>query len=65
MTLDVQRCEGDLDQLQAELEQWQTLDPPGLDLWRHKLDTLIREIVGPNNALAIRLVGLRLKSDST
>lgn len=65
MALDVQRCRTDLAALQAELEQWQTPGPPGLELWRHKLAALISEILGPNHALAIRLSGLRWDSGST
>ncbi|HUZ56385.1 MAG TPA: TIGR02391 family protein [Streptosporangiaceae bacterium] len=65
MALDVQRCQADLDDLQAELGQWQTPDAPGLELWKHKLATLIGEIFDPNHALAIRLSGLRWGSSST
>jgi len=65
MALDVQRCRADLKELQAQLEQWQTPDPPGLELWRHKLYALIGEILDPQDALAIRLTGLRWEPDST
>jgi hypothetical protein len=62
MTLDVQHCRAELDELQAELEQWSMPSPPGLDLWRHKLSTLIGEILDPTHALATRLSGLHWKS---
>lgn len=65
MALDVQRCRKDLDELEAELEQWRTPGPPGLDLWRHKLCALIGEVLDPHDALAIKLVGLRWRLDST
>ena len=65
MALDVQRCRKDLDEFQAELEQWRTPDPPGLELWRHKLDALIGEILDPKHALAIQLAGLGWKAATT
>jgi Protein of unknown function (Hypoth_ymh) len=65
MTLDVQRCRTELDELQAELEQWSTPRPPGLDLWRHKLSALIGEILDPNHALATRLAYIRWDSGAS
>jgi hypothetical protein len=65
MALDVQRSREDLDQLKAELEEWRTPDSPGLNLWRHKLDALIGQILDPNHALAIQLAGLRWTADTT
>jgi PhoPQ-activated pathogenicity-related protein len=65
MALDVERRHSELDELQAELEQLSAPSEPGLDLWRHKLSTLISEILDPNHALAIRLAGIRWHSRST
>lgn len=65
MALDVQRCRADLNDLEAELKQWQTPHPPGLELWKHKLAAMIGEILDPHHALAIRLSGLRWDSGST
>jgi hypothetical protein len=58
VTLDVQRCRDELDGLEAELERWTAPNPPGFDLWRHKMHALIGEILDPNASLATRLVGL-------
>jgi pyrimidine deaminase RibD-like protein len=58
VTLDVQRCRNELDGLEAQLDQWTAPNPPGFDLWRHKMHSIIGEILDPNASLAIRLVGL-------
>lgn len=58
MTLDVQRCRNELDELGAQLDQWTAPNPPGYDLWRHKMHSLIGEILEPNHSLAIQLTGL-------
>lgn len=58
MTLDVQLCRNELDELEAQLGQRAAPNPPGFDLWRHKMHSLIGEILDPNHSLAIRLVGL-------
>lgn len=58
MTLDVQRCRKELDELEAQLGQWIAPNPPGFDLWRHKMHSLIGEILDPHSPLAIRLTGL-------
>lgn len=55
VTLDVQRCYAELDQLEAELDQWTVPNPPGFELWRHKMYALIGEILDPNHSMAIRL----------
>jgi Protein of unknown function (Hypoth_ymh) len=65
MALDVERCSSELDELQAELEQLSAPSEPGLDRWRHKLSTLITEILDPNHALAIRLAGIHWRFRST
>jgi hypothetical protein len=57
--LDVQRYRADLGALEAELRQWTAPNPPGLDLWRHKLYALIEEILDSHHALAIRASGIR------
>jgi Protein of unknown function (Hypoth_ymh) len=58
VTLDVQRCRSELDALEAQLDQWTAPSPPGFDVWRHKMHSLIGEILEPNHSLAIRLTGL-------
>jgi hypothetical protein len=58
VTLDVQRCRNDLDELEAQLGQWTEAPPPGFGLWRHKMHSLIGEILDPNHSLAIRLTAL-------
>jgi hypothetical protein len=58
MALDVQRCRNELDELEGQLDQWTAPNPPGFDLWRHKMHSLIGEILDPNHSLAIRLVSL-------
>jgi hypothetical protein len=58
VTLDVQRCRSELDELETELDRWAAAGEPGFDLWRHKMHALIGEILDPNHSLAIRLVGL-------
>jgi hypothetical protein len=62
--MDVQRYRDELDQLEAELSRWTAPGPPGFDVWRHKMNSLIGEILDPNHSLAIRMVGLtdRLRS---
>jgi hypothetical protein len=62
--MDVQRYRDELDQLEAELSQWTAPGPPNFDVWRHKMHSLIGEILDPNHSLAIQLVGLtdRLRS---
>jgi hypothetical protein len=67
VTLDVQRCRNELDELETELDHWTEPGAPGLDLWRHKMHALIGEILDPNHSLAIRLVGLtdRLRGGAT
>jgi hypothetical protein len=62
VAIDVQRYGAELDELDAELKQWQAPDPPGLSVWRHKLYALIGEILDPEHALAIRLSGVRLNT---
>jgi hypothetical protein len=59
MPLNVERCRSELDQLELELDGWSQANPPGLELWTHKLYARIGEIVGPKHALAIRLSGVR------
>lgn len=61
----MQRCRAELDELEAELRQWQAPDPPGLSVWRHKLYALIGEILDPKHALAIRLSGVRLDTTAS
>jgi hypothetical protein len=58
VTLDVQRCRNELDELETELDHWTEPGAPGFDLWRHKMHALIGEILDPNHSLAIQLVGL-------
>lgn len=58
MTLDVQRCRAELDQLKAELDGWDAPNPPGFQLWRHKMNALIAEVLDPQHSLAIRLPGI-------
>lgn len=54
----MQRCRKELDELEAQLGQWTAPNPPGFDLWRHKMHSLIGEILDPHSSLAIRLTSL-------
>jgi hypothetical protein len=58
VSLDVQRCRNELDELEVQLGQWSAANPPGFGLWRHKMHSLIGEILDPNHSLAIRLAGV-------
>jgi hypothetical protein len=62
VALDVERCRAELDELEAEMRQWSAPNPPGAGLWRHKLDALIGDILGPRYALAEKLSGVRWDS---
>ena len=59
MPVNVERCRSELDDLETELDGWSHPNPPGVDLWTHKMYALIGEILDPNHALAIRLSGMR------
>lgn len=58
VTLDVQRCCKDLDEVEAQLDKWTAPNPPGFDLWRHKMHALINDILDPHSSLALRLTSL-------
>lgn len=58
MVVDVQRTRAELDDLKDQLAQFSQPQPPGFELWRNKLTVLIAEIVGPNDALAMRFANL-------
>jgi hypothetical protein len=54
----------ELNGLETELAQWTEPDPPGFDLWRHKLFALIGEILDPHHSLAIRAASIRWDTSS-
>jgi hypothetical protein len=58
MALNVARCRTDLDELERELQQMSGPGEQGLELWRHKLTTLIEEILQPYSAVSIRFANL-------
>lgn len=62
MVLDVQRLRSELDELDTEATTWSQPAPAGTEHWRDRLFTLIAEISGPKDGLAIRLAGFQWKS---
>jgi hypothetical protein len=62
MALDAERARTEIKGLKAQLAQFAEPRPPGFELWRNKLTTLIGEIVGPNDAIATRLANLSWRS---
>lgn len=60
--MNAERLGTELDELERELEQMSGPGQPGLKLWRHKLTTLVGEILGPTSALAIRSANLHWDS---
>jgi Protein of unknown function (Hypoth_ymh) len=55
MPVNVQRSRVELNVLEAEMKGWTGPNPPGADVWQHKMFVLIEEILDPKDALAIRL----------
>lgn len=64
MLLDVKRTRTELEDLKLQVAQFPVPYPPGFELWRNKLTTIIGEVVGPNDALAMRLANLSWQSRS-
>lgn len=65
MAVNAERFRTELDELERELEQMSGPGQQGFDLWRHKLLTLIGEILGPTSALAIGFTNLRWDSGAS
>lgn len=59
MTIDVERCRADLDELERELDGFTGAGQPGLEVWKHKVNAVIDEVAGARSSLAVRFNGLR------
>lgn len=55
----------ELDELGTVLSDLSSQDQQGFDLWHHRMNKVISEVVGPNSALAIKFNGLMWGERST